>query len=387
MLEDMNKIVPKMDEKDFDYIYNSITTKKEKKNIFSYKIVMAVVSCFLLILMIIPMRRMNNPSNPPEFSNETNKNQEKNNYNVLWNETSVIGIAAFNEFDNHNNESKKMKYLNSGGTTSNEISENIESSSEVIKESLKISYPYDYIKIISAYKFLINVVDIVDETAKNIIENHCGLGELEVVVADFETYIEEDGVYQLSVQDTLISLRGYNGYYTILVNSGAISIQIFSSHKKLMENEINKDFTPPVLSIFLKEEGDSRYVYFEASDNLLNYEHYDEKFAFKNIDSITSVSRNTIYSVLDLTNLPTKEVEANVLSINVEDNILQVQTDFHLEYIYLHEYTEGIKIEKIHVGDVIIVEYDSLFEKYDPMSVFANEITMKTMFEENSSIN
>lgn len=397
MFDDINKIIPKLDEKDSEVIFQKLSKKKmEKKNtIFNNKTIVALATFVLMLFVIIPIGIMINDSNsrPSQTPGPNNglENGELQYNNSLLDENSVIGIAAFNEFDKTNavelsNLSLKVNFKNSDIVTLDEDVEDpngeIGDFQEEQTEPLKISYPYDYVKINSAYKFSINVLDIDDSIAKSIIESNCGLGDLEVVVAEFETYVEENGYNNLSVQDTLICLRGYNGYYTILVNSGVYtndsSLHVFSSHKKLTEDEVSKDFTPPILSIFLKEETNSRYVYFETSDNLLSFGNYNQDLAFKNTNEIERVSRNTLYSVLELTQLPVKEVEATVIEIDLEYKMVKVQTEYNLEYIRINENIEGDELENINVGDIIIVEYDFLFEEYNPTKVIANSIAIKT---------
>lgn len=400
MFDDIDKIIPKLDEKDSEAIYQKLSKKKveKKSSIINNRIIVAFATFVLLIFVVIPVGIMINNSNlgpnqpsGPSIGPEDSELQYNN--NSFLNENSVIGIAAFKEFDETNaqklsNLSIRVNYKNSDVTT---LDENLEESNGDISdvenetnEPLKITYPYDYVKINSAYKFSINVINIEDNVAKEIIEENCGLGDIEVVVAEFETYVEENGYNVLSVQDTLICLRGYNGYYTILVNSGVYtndsSLHVFSSHKKLTEDEVSKDFTPPILSIFLKEENNSRYVYFETSDNLLSFGNYNQESAFKNIAEIERVSRDTMYSVLELTRLPVKEVEASVLEIDLDYKMLKVKTEYNLEYVHIDENTESADIENISIGDIIIVEYDFLFEKYDPIKVTANSITIKTSY-------
>ena len=324
---------------------------------------------------------------PDEPENGVNESQSVSNH--VLSENSLIGIAAFNEFDAVRTVklSKASFNLNSKRGVTAGLDEQGGFGEE---EYLKISYPYDYVKIKSAYKFTINVSELEDPVAEKIIEEGCGLGEIEVVVADFETYIDNNGYKQLSVQDTMICLRGYNGYYTILANSGALTgdsyLHVFSSHKKLTADEVNKDFTPPILSVFLKEEQGSRYDYFETSDNLLSFGSYDEESAFKNTSEIESVSRNTVYSVLELAKLPVKEVSATVLEIDSENKTIKVMAGCNLEYVHIGENTEGVKAEDLSVGDVITVEYDFLFEKYDPVYVIANSVNISTGTDETDDL-
>ena len=60
--------------------------------------------------------------------------------------------------------------------------------------------------------------------------------------------------------------------------------------------------------------------------------------------------------------------------------MLKVKTEYNLEYVHIDENTESADIENISIGDIIIVEYDFLFEKYDPIKVTANSITIKTSY-------
>ena len=334
----------------------------------------------------------NSSSEKPTMNSSIEENNKEINYNASINENSLIGIAAYYEFDN-----KTVNNISNISIKKNN-SNLIENDSESKEEYLKISYPYDYVKIISAYKFRIYVDDIEDQVAKEIIESSCGLGELEVVISDFETYVEKGETRYPSVQDTLISLRGYNGYYTILVNSGVYidnnSLEVFSSHKKLLDEEVSKDFTPPILSIFLeKKNNNEHYVYFETSNDLLSFGNYNQEKAFKNTTEIENVSRSTMYSTYELTKMPTKEVSASILNIDIENKYLEVETIDKLKYVYFNDYTEGAEITSLNIGDIIIVEYDFLFEKYNPIRVYANTIysnvntlTFKFVVEEYNTL-
>lgn len=381
MLDNIKKIIPKTNDDDFETIYENIVNKQKKKK-FNYKYILGFVASFLLIAIAIPLALTINSNN-----NEINSEKESSiptiiddkRHNTIFNETSLIGIAAYKEFDlNKTNEirnvsfkSKELETLNN--TSENEISED---------DYLKVSYPYDYVKIVDAYKFSINVNEIEDLYANDVISTNCGLNEIEVVVANFETYIEEKGTLYLSVQDTLISLRGENGYYTILDNSGLRInkgyIRVFSSHKKLLDTEVSKDFTPPLLSIFLKEYEDNRYVYFKSSDDILSPYDYNEKLSFKNIEEIEYVSRDYIYSLYEISKVPVKNVEVKIISINFEKFYLEVLSEGEnkLKYVTFNDHTEGTLVSSLNVNDLIIVEYDDLYERYNPISVIANKITL-----------
>ena len=381
MLDNIKKIIPKTNDDDFETIYENIVNKQKKKE-FNYKYILGFVASFLLIAITIPLALTINSNN-----NEINSEKESSiptiiddkHHNTIFNETSLIGIAAYKAFDsNKTNEIRNVSFKSKELTTLNNTSENKNSEDDY----LKVSYPYDYVKIVDAYKFSINVNEIEDLYANDVISTNCGLNEIEVVVANFETYIEEKGTLYLSVQDTLISLRGENGYYTILDNSGQKIykgfLHVFSSHKKLLDTEVSKDFTPPLLSIFLKESEDNRYVYFKSSDDILSPYDYNEKLAFKNIGEIEYVSRDYIYSLYEISKVPVKNVEVKIISINFEKFYLEVLSEGEnkLKYVTFNDHTEGTLVSSLNVNDLIIVEYDDLYERYNPISVIANKITL-----------
>ena len=382
MLDDIKKIIPKTNDDDFETIYDNIVNKQKKKS-FNYKYLLGFVASFLLIAITIPLALTIN-SNNNEINSENESSipsiiDDNKRHNTIFNETSLIGIAAYKEFDsNKTNEIRNVSFKSKELATLNNNSENEISEDD----NLKFSYPYDYVKIVDAYKFSINVNEIEDSYANDIISTNCGLNEIEVVVANFETYVEEKETLYLSVQDTLISLRGENGYYTILDNSGQKIykgfLHVFSSHKKLLDNEVSKDFTPPVLSIFLKESEDNRYVYFASSDDLLSPYDYNEKLAFKNTSEIEYVSRDYIYSLYEISKVPVKNVEVKIININLEKFYLEVLSEGEnkLKYVTFNDHTEGTLISSLKVDDLIVVEYDDLYERYNPVSVIANKITL-----------
>ena len=401
MFDDINKIIPKLDEKDSQTIYQNLSKKqiKSKPSFFTNKFVLATASVVILLFIFIPLSLMLNnhkkndglqAGGAPTLNDSTpetgiiapeDDNSSSYNDNLLLSDTSVIGIAAFNEFDKKEVNSLSNVKINLSNRQST-LATLYDNNGENNQGYLTASYPFDYVKILSAYKFTVQVPSIKDELSNKIIELNCGLGELEVVVADFETYVKDNGYMSLCIQDKLICLRGHNGYYTILVNNEAYTdesiFRVFSSHKRLTQDEVNKDFTPPILSIFLKTDGNSKHIYFETSNSTLSFGNYKQDFAFESAGGIESVSKSTLYSVLQLVSLPVKQVEATVTAIDYQNKTVTVQSQFELQLVRYNEYTEGAKIQDLKVGERIIVEYDFLFEKYDPVSVFANSVTIKT---------
>ncbi len=381
---------------DYKKIENGIDFEKytQKETIFSkiiaflksQKLVVSVSLIFTLLVIVtsilmIKSNIRNEPKPKPSYdpSEAPGNNSNDVSYNLSYNEASLIGIAAYYEFDRKTTSKLSNVVMNMNLSTMNSVKL---SDTDKTEEYPTYSYPYDYVKILSAYKFDIHVTDIADDLSEEIIEHGCGLGELEVVVADFETYVEEEGYRRLSVTDTMISLRGYNGYYTILANSGGRKgddwTYIFSSHKRLLGDEVSKDFTPPILSIFLEEKSNNeRYVYFETSDSLLSFGNYNRKQAFKNTTEIEHVSASTLYSVYELAKLPTKELVVSIVNIDLEGRFIEVESETRLTFIYYNDYTEGADITTLNIGDTIKIEYDFLFGEYDPTYAYVNTVTVE----------
>lgn len=366
MLDDLKKIVPQMDANDSKKIYNNITKDSQKKPKYHFS---KIITFMVIIIMIIPIsiliinKSIDEKTEDEKMIPNDNNLPESFSYKAI-DDISLIGIAVFSEFDKQ----ETLELSVSSITLDEDIC--------LLSDDLKVSYPYDYIKIIEAYKFEIEVNDIPNEKIKEIIESSCGLGKLEVVVGEFETYVSSNGINKLAVQDTLISLRGYNGYYTILDNSGRLQnnkfTRIFSSHKKLTNDEVSKDFTPPIISIILEEKEDERYIYFEISDNIMGFDYNTDTF-YISTSPLEKVSRNTLYDVMELIKLPTKTINATILEINYDNKVIKVQTDDNLKYVY-YENDEDINLDDLSVGDVITVVYDDYFDAYNPTTVNANSI-------------
>ena len=401
MFDDIDKIIPKLDENDKEKIYRNISKKKVEKKAINKKLILAFASVILLALIVIPIsiavginNKPANTINTPPLPIETQTTHE-----VQLDEKNIVGMAAYSEFKNNATNVKKRFNKSSEGSiqedsnvetmNTGEGGNNNTTSTESNKIYDKISYPYDYVKIKTAYKFTIEVDKIEDELANQIIESNCGLGKVEVVVAEFETFVDENGYLVSSVGDTMISLRGYNGYYTILLNHGSYEYQDdvrskstsqFSSHKKLNSDGVEKDFTPPILTIVLVEENDTKSLYFEANMSKKDVE-FNKELAFNNIDEVVRVSRDTLYSAMELSKIPTVEVAARVVEINLEKKVLIVESDVNLKYVYIRSFTEGLNFEDIKIDDLIIVEHDKIFDEYNPVGVNANKISLNTSNE------
>lgn len=393
MLNDINKSIPKFDDNDKTRMYNNLHDKlNEKKNkpILKRNILILLPILTLSIIITACIIIIN------AFNQNTN-NSNMTNYDYFCsNEDNIIGMAAFRLFDeqssNNSNRNNKISIFVDNYPIDENDNENTttiitgltdDDNQKTLKSPSSVSYPYDYIRISNALKFTVNVPKIEDYVANQIIDINCGLGELEVVIAYFTTYVDEDGKISPHITEQLLCIRGQNGYYTLLSSSinfdvnDLFSIENYTSYKKITKDAVEKKFGSPVLEITLKKEDDNRYIYFREGFKKDN--KYNKDFAFKISDTVEKVSSEILYSVLDLSELPTKTIIVKVKSINFTSNIIQVESDNDVECIYIytsitvHDYSD---FYKINIGDYIEINYNDLFNGYRPKCVVANEFKL-----------
>ena len=381
MLEDIKTLVPEINENDSKQIFNNLIEKNKQRNEKPSlnKYFSLIVSFVITIAICIPL----SVSIYKTFGNNSssaNKNPEEIYIpSYLLEDGTILGMAAHKGFDDKEKSNIHRKDSNYNSLETNDSILLNETLSE--KEYSKYSYPFDCIKILDAYKFSVEVLDIPDQDTRKIIENSCGLGMLEVVVASFGIYEKRDRDRLYCVmEDRLIALRGHNGYYTILSNSGGPEkIEVFSSHKKIIDSSINKDFTPPFLTIFVENNNEKRNISFILDENKLAIENYNKDLSYESEDKIEYVSGDSVYSLFDIANVPTATVETKVISIDFEASEyggIYVESDpqINLEVIYYNKYTQGVKLDSINIYDIIIVEYDMLYYGYNPGSIYANKV-------------
>ncbi|MDD4000231.1 MAG: hypothetical protein PHX62_04990 [Bacilli bacterium] len=325
-------------------------------------------------------------------------------YNNREQVNTLLGIASFREFTSDNN--TQIKNL------SNQVRKNnlsIRTIDEEVEEYPTYSYPFDYVKIHSANKFGLFLPEDGDDEALEAIEANCGLGQLEVIIAEFTTFIIDKEDYDkdfdttellASVSDTLICFKGSRGFYTILVNSGAIGDElnfeanheysIFSSHKKIYNDQIEKDFQPPIYCIQFEKTDDEEYnLSFKKDESISSLHDFfnDEDLVRYYIDpaSFEKVSRGTLYSLNELTSLPEAKQIVQIVALEAVDNVIYVESNNNLFVIYIDDYTEYneevIKISDLwtylEVGIYLEVTYNYYFEGYDPIQVYANSIKIE----------
>lgn len=316
-------------------------------------------------------------------------NDDKNSSNIIeennLNDTSrigninILGLASYKSFETET--SKKLsKQVIRKNTSIIKLADN--NDNDEIKQCLYVSYPYDYIKINTAQKYQLSIDENESNEALEPIITNCGLGNLEVVYATFTTYIQEGDKKLPSVTDTLISIKGEKGFFTILANSGGNHNgelqEIFSSHKKLTSSDVNKDFEPPIYSIMFSKKQDGEFsLSFVKSNNLATYSDFDDSVKYDFNDSnVEILTREVMYDVLSLVKLPEVTKQVIVSSIDLDQKIISVDSQDSLKWLILDEYTETSNdlLSTLEVGDTIVITYDDLFNDYKPVCVYANSI-------------
>lgn len=259
-------------------------------------------------------------------------------------------------------------------------------------EYLQISYPYDYVKINAAKKYHVTIPDPATETASATVLNFCGLGDLDVVIADFTTYryLEQEYGEQTDIEklipditDTLISIKGTKGYYTILLNSYSfwenVTTFVFSSHKTISQGDVNKNLEPPIFGIKFAVYADGRgEISFSKTDGAAGFDDFGNASVYSlDCRDYEIMTRETLYSVLNLTRLPERRIGVQVIEVIAEKNLLKVTSDSTVEYVVLDEFTENMTGRAETLLDRYLeVSYDYLFEGYSPSVIYANAIYM-----------
>ena len=402
MLDDLNKLVPKLDEDDKERMFNNINNmnnNKKPKKAFGKNYIIVTLSFILVLAILIPTLIIisNNNNSSEKENNNTNTNTPTTSYDPKTSETIIntenntgygpgisydnneaivylekedlLGVAAFNAFENKTTE--KLMHFNE--TDYNPLMPTSTSITHTYEE--KIIYPFNFVEIVNAYKFKIEVDDIIDSYAKKVIEEKCGLGIIEVVVADFNTY-DDINSYSL-IEDKLISFRGENGYYTSLMNGGELYsntwFYTFSEHKKISDEGVTKELSlKKGLKITLKEDFKklSLTIY---SGNEKRGEDYSLNEAYCCMGEYETLTVSRIFKVNSLIQYPIIMVECKIVSLNLDEGIINVSSDiYNLDTINIDENT---KIEEeLEIDMIINVKYYQLFKYYNPKTVTAIEI-------------
>ena len=118
MFDDIDKIIPKLDENDKEKIYRNISKRKVEKKAFNKKLILAFASVILLALIVIPIsiavginNKPANTNNTPPLPIETQTTHE-----VQLDEKNIVGMAAYSEFKNNTTNVKNRFNKSSEGS-------------------------------------------------------------------------------------------------------------------------------------------------------------------------------------------------------------------------------------------------------------------------------
>ncbi|MBQ6817810.1 MAG: hypothetical protein IJO27_05200, partial [Bacilli bacterium] len=327
------------------------------------------------------LNNLNRPSVDPGPGGEVNpgiKNPITGNYLVDYNLSNedLIGIAAFRVFE----EQKEL-------SVNPLVFKDKYKARKIENEYHKIDYDFEYIKIENAIKFDFEIKSNIDELAYQMLDAECGTGEVEVVIADFTTYSYIDGynIPHRDIVDRLISIRGREGYFTIITNSGTRTetgwTDFFSSHKKLTSNSVEKDFTPPILTIYVEEIGEDLKIAFKASQDILSKNDFNDINKELVSGPFEEGAADEMYAALDLAKVPVKNIICQVERI---DEVLNGTTKYYyllvsnvvydVKNIYIVDETVCDFKSEIEIGDQINVYFNFYYLSYNPGSIVALKV-------------
>lgn len=303
---------------------------------------------------------------------------------------TLLGLASYKEFETSRKVSARKLAYNAFGTNL------VDGEDEVYPEYPTYSYPFDFIKIHSATKYEIYIPEDSEDTSLEALKMSTGLGNLEVIIANFTTYIVNDYSEYMSpsVTDTMISIKGSRGFYTILNNSGASGnnnnfddghfYSVFSSHKIITSEEIEKNFEPPIYCIMFEKTNDGKYYLAFKVNEIISSVHdfyYDDSLVRYEIPSSTieNVSRDTLYNIQELVKVDEATQSVQIVAIDIENKVIEVISETSLRYVYVDDFTEFDSeyeniLDILIIGANVLITYDVYFEGYDPIGVYANSI-------------
>lgn len=395
---------------DFDSKINLIKKQNNEKYYFKRNLI-ALCSCLIIFIFVsIIIINQNFPtkskSEGPSFTpggvivNPGDYAQKENSSSLLQanlRANAILGIASFKEFEE--DRLLNVRSLRRSLSNNNIITNNEENNKD--NTIYNVTYPYDYIKIHSAVKFSLEIPEEHYDEGLELIQKNCGLGLLEITIADFSTYISEDnGSYQECVTDLMISFKGKKGIYTILSNSGISGddqsafedkhyYTVFSSHKKINSQEISKDFELPIYCVLLDESEGEIELTFSKGDLMSPHDFASKKnslFHYQiDMTTLKKVSKDTLYNIQELSKFPETKQIVEIKEIDNKESKIYVNSELGLECIYIDELTElnnevvdDIYIN-LYVGMKIEVYYDYWYQGYTPSIIYANNI--KTILE------
>ena len=246
-----------------------------------------------------------------------------------------------------------------------------------------IRYEFDYIEIGNALQYTVDGIDF------PLLNEICGKGPIEVFLAAFNTYVyageaENEKYLTPHISDALIMFKSELGIYACLNNGGSsvsgIEESEYSSHKRLGQNAVEKDFTPPVYKFYVKTEQHQKSLAYKVE--------IDENGILQNLPlkwvklyEVAHSDSENIFSVNELCVLP--ETSQQCMITEIGKDYFLVSGQYNLQKICFDDNTLFVsgelpsRVADLAKGDVITVTFDQLYEKYNPKVVMVNKITHK----------
>jgi hypothetical protein len=290
----------------------------------------------------------------------------------------LLGIAADRTFEKNAGKPYLKDVAISRASKSNIIRLAEENTTPVVR------YPFDYIKIYDVVRFSSESLEI------PIIQEKCGEGAIDVLLANFDLFIykgkdSKDSLEHSIGGESMIVFKGELGMYCCILNSymsDGKNIQEFefSSHKHFINGALEKDFTPPTYQFYVKFESEVTLNYSKDHiGGLVGYSFIPPN-NWVTLNNREAVSAEEMFSITDLSALPAISQQCRITGI--EDGYFTVETseESNLETVYFDEYTEFFKGEEqvtpasVAIGDVVTITFGKLYEAYNPKKVFADKI-------------
>jgi hypothetical protein len=250
---------------------------------------------------------------------------------------------------------------------------------ETNPETPTIEYAFDFIKIHTVTHFLSDKLNI------PLVSANCGNGMIDIMVADFELFItdEKTNTLQGYISDVLIVFKGELGLYCCILNGSSSNRDseeiVFSSHKFFNENALVKDFTLPIYEFSLKTETKTGEVFISSA--VLSADGSMVSTSPVQIKKKGVVYDGDLFSINDLKTIPQLSIKAKVSAISDNTFSIDAAKEYNLKTVYFDNYTqfrtdgELTAVDKIAIGDVVVVTFDKLYPSYNPKAVIANMIT------------
>ncbi|MDR3246772.1 MAG: hypothetical protein LBT50_10110 [Prevotellaceae bacterium] len=244
-----------------------------------------------------------------------------------------------------------------------------------------VRYGFDYVKITEATRFYTDNLKI------PFIRNICGDGVIEVYLVDFALYDYEDitegttGPAQVG-GDLMLLFKGELGMYHCLLNSssrydGFYQI-VFSSHKYLDDNALEKNFTYPHYEFFVNDDTNVTVGVIVHQEDDGSYGRTPSEWF--PLYGRTEISDEKLFNITELIDIQDISLEGKVTGIKEDYFTIETSKEFNLQKVYFDEYTlilegeEKISPSQISIDDTITVTFDKLYESYNPKHVIADVI-------------